>query len=75
MIQFIIEILTRLKTEKPRFFIVLQWFVSILAVVSFSVGYVLNAYNYAPILQDILSHLTTSCIALTIGFQLPKKDV
>ena len=74
MIEFILEILSRIRSESPRFFIVLRYFVFSIALLSFCVNYVLNAYSLYPILQGILSHLITACLSIGVVFYLPKED-
>lgn len=74
MIGFINEFIARLSGENPKFFKALQYIVVILAILSYSTSYVLDKYSIYPILSDILTHLSTACVALALGFKLPNVD-
>lgn len=75
-ITFLSELMSRLKTEKPAFFIKLQWISGLLAAICFSIiGY--NAY-YAPIqnvkLLEVANSLAWAFAGVFLTGQLPSND-
>jgi len=75
---FLVEMLTRIQTETPRFFIILRWMFGVLAVIAFMVQKVITDQVWQPAHADkvtiIAGYFITAALTVWGTSFLPTKS-
>jgi hypothetical protein len=64
--QFIIEFIQRIRSESPRFFIVLRWMFGVLALVALAVKWAISAALWQPPYALAISELCAQIILVAV---------